>query len=103
MSNRAPHAALADETPYKALYGKNANLGHLRAIGVRAFVHVETHTKKLEHRAWEERLVGYSMGSKSLRIYNASTGSARGSRNVIFIETPSVWPEPDLVSGCDEG
>ena len=35
------HAALANETPYKALYGKDAHLGHLRAIGPRAFVHVE--------------------------------------------------------------
>ena len=68
LSNRAPHASLADETPYKALYGKDANLRHLRAIGARAFVHVETHTNKLKHRAWEGRLVGYSMDSKSFRI-----------------------------------
>ena len=43
VSNRVSHAALAKETPYKVLYGKDANLGHLRAI--QAFVHVETHTK----------------------------------------------------------
>ena len=103
LINRAPHASLAGETPYKALYGKDTNLGHLRAIGARAFVHVETHTKKPEHRAWEGRLVGYSMERKSFRIYNASTRSVRESRNVIFIETPSVLPEPDLVSGFDEG
>ena len=60
VSNRVPHAALANETPYKALYGKDAHLGHLRAIGARVFVYVQTHTKKLEHRAWEGRLVGYS-------------------------------------------
>ena len=51
LSNRAPRASLADETPYKSFYSMDANLGHLRAIGARAFVHVETHTKKLEHRA----------------------------------------------------
>ena len=44
VSSRVPHAALANETPYKALYGKDAHLGHLRAIGARAFVHVERHT-----------------------------------------------------------
>ena len=44
LSNRAPHASLADETPSKALHGEDANLGHLRAIGARAFMHVETHT-----------------------------------------------------------
>ena len=51
LSNRAPHASLAHETPYKALYGTDANLGHLRAIEGRAFVHLETHTHKLKHRA----------------------------------------------------
>ena len=56
-SSRAPHASMADEMPYKALHGKEANLGHLRAIGARPFVHVETRTKKLEHRSWEGRLV----------------------------------------------
>ena len=88
LSKRASHASLADETPYKTLYGKDANLGHLRAIGARAFVHVETHTKKPEHRAWEGRLVSYSMDSKSFRIYNASTRCVRESRNVSFIGTP---------------
>ena len=58
LSNRSPHAALNNGTPYKALYGKDAYLGHLRVIGSRAFVHHETYTKKLEHRAWEGRLVG---------------------------------------------
>ena len=87
----------------RTLYGKDAHLGHLRAIGVLAFVHVETHTKKLEHRAWEGRLVGYSVDSKSCRVYNSSTRRVREMRNVIFVETPSVLPEPDLVSGFDEG
>ncbi|CAB1099735.1 unnamed protein product [Ectocarpus sp. CCAP 1310/34] len=45
LSNRTPHAAVQNGTPYKALYGKDACLGHLRAIGSRAFVHEEPHTK----------------------------------------------------------
>ena len=51
VSKRVLHAALANETPYKALYGKDAQLGYLRAIGARAFGHVETHPKTLEDRA----------------------------------------------------
>ena len=39
LSNRSPHAALNKGTPYKALYGKDAYLGHLRVIGSRAFMH----------------------------------------------------------------
>ena len=68
-------------------------------------MHVETHTKKLEHRTWtwEGRLVGYSVDSKSFRVYNSSTRSVRESRNVIFIVTPSVLSETDLVSSFDEG
>ena len=103
LGNRASHASLADETPCKALYGKEANLGHLRAIGARAFVHVETHTETLGDRACEGRLVGYSMDSKSFRIYNSSIRSVSESRNVISIEPPSVLLELYLVSAFDEG
>ena len=70
---------------------------------MRAFVHVETHTKTLDHRAWEGRLVGYSVDSKYFRVYNSSTRSVREGRNVNFIEASLVLPEPDLVSGFDEG
>ena len=103
VSSRVPHAALANETPYKALLGIDAHLGHLRAIGARSFVHVETHTKKMEYRAWEGCRVGYSVDSRSFRVYSSSTRSVRESRNVIFIETSSGLPEPDLVRGFDEG
>ena len=102
LSNWVPHAALNNETPYKALYGKEAYLGNLRVIGARAFVHVETHTKKLDHRDWEGCLVGYSMDSKSFRVYNPDMRRVRESRNVIFIEMPSAMPRPN-VSGFDEG
>lgn len=105
LRNRVPHSALKNVTPYKTLHGKDASLGHLRAIGARAFVHVETHARKLDPRAWEGRLVGYSLDSTSFRIYNPEKRNVRESRNVVFIETPSFMPEPDLdsVSGFDEG
>ena len=55
-------------------------------------------------RSWSiVRLVGYSVDSKSFRVYNSSPRSVPESRNVIFVEIPSVLPEPDLVSGFDEG
>ena len=95
LSNRSPHAALNNGTPYKALYGKDAFLGNLRVIGCRAFVHEETFTKKLESRAWEGWLVGYSTTSKSYRIYNSQSHRVRESRNVVFIETPRLPPADD--------
>ena len=97
LSNRAPHAALGNKTPFQAPYGKPAHLGHLRAIGARAFVHIKTFTKKLDARAWEGRLVGYSTDSTSFRVYHPETRKVRESRNVVFIETPSVAPDPDLM------
>ncbi|CAB1118025.1 unnamed protein product [Ectocarpus sp. CCAP 1310/34] len=77
LSNRVPHAALQNGTPYKALYGKDAYLGHLRVIGSRAFVHEETHTRKLEHRAWEGRLVvGWASTTGSSRTTTTMTWSS---------------------------
>ncbi|CAB1102163.1 unnamed protein product [Ectocarpus sp. CCAP 1310/34] len=104
LSNRVPHAALGNITPYKALYCKDANLGHLRAIGARAFVHVETHTRELDPKAWEGCLCGYSMDSKSFHIYNPETGNVRESRNVIFVETPSTISDltPSNRAGNDD-
>ena len=102
LSNRTPHAALQDGTPYKALYGKDAYLGHLRVIGSWAFVHEEVHTNKLKHRAWEGRLVGFSEESKSYRIYISETQRVRVNQNVIFIQTPSVAPSLDA-RGFDDG
>ena len=97
LSNRAPHAALGNKTPFQALYGKPAHLGHLRAIGARAFVYIETFPKKLDARAWEGRLVGYSTDSTSFRVYHPETRKVRESRNVVFNETSSVAPDPDLM------
>ncbi|CAM9967302.1 unnamed protein product, partial [Ectocarpus sp. 12 AP-2014] len=104
LSNRVPHATLGNNTPYKALYGKDAKLGHLRVIGARALVHVETRTRKLDPKAWEGRLCGYSMDNKSFRIYNPETGNVRESRNVIFIETPSTIQDltPSSRAGDDD-
>ena len=58
LRNRVPHAALGNITPYRALYGKVANLGHLLVIWAKAFVHVKTHTRKLDLKAWEGRFCG---------------------------------------------
>ena len=42
------------------------------------------------------------MGNKSYRVFNVETRRVRENRNVIFIETPSVIPPPD-VGGYDDG
>lgn len=87
--NRAPHSGLDGSTPFKLLFNNEATLSHMRAIGGRAFFHIETYTKKLDEKAWEGRLCGYSMDSKAHRIYNPKTKRAVESRSVHFIETPA--------------
>ena len=82
------------------MHGKDADLRHLRVIGARAF---ETHQKKLDPRAWEGRVVGFGQDSLAYRVYHAGSQTVRESRNVIFIETPSVVPAPDFETAFDEG
>ena len=103
LYNRAPHSALNHDTPYKTLHGKDADLRHLRVIGAIAFVYIETHQKKLDPRAWEGRVVGFGQDSLAYRVYHAGSQTVRESRNVIYIETPSVVPAPDFETAFDEG
>ena len=51
LANRMPHSALQSQALFTVLFGVPAKLDHLRTIGARAFVHVETHTSKLMDKA----------------------------------------------------
>ena len=70
LSDRSLYSTLGMEAPYKKLYGKEADLSLLNIIGARAFVYIETYTKKLGNKAWEGRLGGYSQESKAYHVYN---------------------------------
>ena len=71
ICNRIPHSAMNIETPYKKLYGKDADLPHLKIIGARAFVHI-TNSNKLGHTSWEGMVCGFSeTKSDSYRTWNA--------------------------------
>ena len=94
LCNRAPHSALGGATPFLKMHGKEADLSGLRAIGSRAFVHIETHTTKLGDKAWEGKLCGFSQDSRAYRIYNPAKGTVVESRNVTFLETPPYSMPP---------
>ena len=107
LCNRMPHSGLDMETTLKHLYGKEANLSHLKIIGGGAFVHIKD-AEKLEPKSWEAMLCGF--GEKetiSYRIWNPKIYKAVESRNITFIETPphlapqSTWLSPlrELPSG----
>ena len=104
--NRIPYWALKMETPYKKLYGKDANLSHLKIIGARAFVRIKN-PNKLGHTSWEGMVCGFSeTESSSYRIWNPKTLRVVESRKVVFIETPPyllsaarrLSPQQDLES-----
>ena len=89
MSNGSPHSALGRATPYFRMHNKEADLSGLRAIGAKAFVHREAYTRKLDDRAFEGKLCGFSQDSRAYRIYNPAKGTVVESRNVTFLETPT--------------
>ena len=58
LTNRSSHSALGGRTPFFKMHGKEADLSTLRAIGSRAFVHIEPHTPKLGDKAWRANSAG---------------------------------------------
>ena len=89
LSNKSPHSVLRGATPYFRLHNKEADLSGLRAIGARVFVPRETYTRKLDDRAFEGKLCGFSQDSRAYRIYSPAKGTVVESRNVTFLETPA--------------
>ena len=96
LCNRSPHSALGGATPFSKMYGKNADMTALRVVGARAFEHHERYTKKLDDRAFELKLCGFSQDSKAYRIYILSSGNVIESRNVTIIETPAHTIPADI-------
>ena len=89
LTNRSPLSALGERTRFFKIHGKEADLSALRAIGSRAFVHIESHTPKLGDNDWEGKLCGFSQDSKAYRIYDPVKGTVVESRkNNIFGDTP---------------
>lgn len=86
LINRQPTKALNGSTPYHALFGRHADLGHLRVWGCRAYVH-EPVSGKLDPRAWAGILVGYEgFNRRCYRIYDPASGTVQQSVQVSFDE-----------------
>ena len=99
LCNRLPHSRLDMETPFKRLYGKEANLSHLKIIGARTFVHIKD-AKKLEPKSWKGMPCSFSEDEAlSFWVWNPKPRRVVKSRNVTFIETPShLIPQPTRLS-----
>lgn len=86
-----------DTTPYEAWYGRKPNLSHLRVFGSQAFVHIPDAIRhKLEAKAAECIMVGYSEKSKAYRTWNPITRRVITSCDVIFNEEqPNDQTDPN--------
>lgn len=86
--NRMPSKAIDGQTPYHALFGKEANLGHLRVYGSEVFVHVyDGQRKKLDAKAWKGIMVGYDEHNvRCYRVLNPANGRVVRAVHLTFNE-----------------
>jgi hypothetical protein len=84
--NRVPSKALGGDTPYHALFGKHAKMGHLKTFGCRAWAHVyDGERKKMDPKAWAGVMVGYDPTNYACyRIFNPVTKTTKLSAHVSF-------------------
>lgn len=95
LKDRTPTRTLKNKTPYEAYYGLKPDISHLRKIGCKAFILVQSeHRCKIYSQSVEGILVGYSPTSKAYQCYYPPTGRIIVSRNVSFIEAKDTKPRP---------
>jgi hypothetical protein len=96
---RTPSRSQAGITPHEGFEKIEPNLKHLREIGCRVFVLIETHNPKVYERSIECVLIRHVPNCKAYRCWQRTTGKIFHSGNVRFIEhgqTVSVSIPKDL-------
>lgn len=103
LYNRSPTTTLPDNmSPFEVFYGRSPDNSHLREIGCRAFVLINTHNPKIRARSIECVLIGYGSDSKTYRCYHRATSRVLASYHVRFIESHEDAPRstaPPAASG----
>ena len=95
LRDRTPTRTLKDMTPYESYYGSKPDVLHLRELGCRAFILIQSEKRqKIYSRLVEAILVGYSQNSKAYRCYYPKTGRIIISRHVFFIKAKDNAPRP---------
>ena len=89
VRNRSPTRAVPNMTPYEAFYGKRPTLGHLRAYGCLAYVHIPEKQQqgKLAARARKCMLIGYSPDSPAYMFLDIERNVVIRSQDAMFDET----------------
>lgn len=90
LQNRLP-CRDKTSTPFELLYNKKPNVDYLKEFGCKAYAHIsKQNRKKLDSKARECILVGYSHDSKGYRLLERSSGKIIISRDVKFFEESRV-------------
>jgi hypothetical protein len=100
ITNRSPTAVLGGETPYQVLFGKKAQLDHLRSFGCRAYAHYYDHERqKLDPKAWRGIMLGYDDYNRRVyRIYDPDTKKVHRTMHVTFDEESFPARSSPLIS-----
>jgi len=98
VKNRLPHSALIDKTPSEVLFQKKPTISHLRPFYTKCYVHIPEEKRaegsKLDARALEGHLVGYTETTRMFRVYIPSQYKVDAYRQVKF--EPSYYTSVDI-------
>ncbi|KAK2364611.1 cysteine-rich RECEPTOR kinase [Trifolium repens] len=101
--NRAIIRPILDKTPYEILKGRKPNLSHLRSFGCKCFIlnNGKENLGKFDPKADEGIFLGYSLSSKTYRVYNKRLQIVEESVHVNFDETlPEENGKGDFIGTC---
>jgi len=88
VKNRLPHSALIDKTPYEIQLKKKPTICHLRPFYTKCYGHISEEKpaarSKLDIRAVEGHLVGYTKTTRMFRVYIPSQHKIDAYRQVKF-------------------
>jgi hypothetical protein len=87
-SNRLYCHRMLKKTPYELLIGRKSNISYFRVFGCKCYIlRKDTRLSKFQSKYDDGFLLGYSLNSKTYRIYNQSSGLVDETSDVEFDET----------------
>jgi len=99
IMNRALIRPLLKKTPYELYSGRKSNISHLHVFRCKCFVlnNGKDNLDKFDAKSDEGIFLGYSLHSKTFRIYNKKTMIIEESIHVAFDETNPISPRKDTL------
>lgn len=92
LKNRVMHSAIDNNTPEGIWTGSIPSVKHLKVYGYLAYAHIpKNNRQKLNNRAKECILVGYSSQTKGYRLWDLSTNDVIQTKHVTFDENISGY------------